>query len=122
MKTSSGSAQDLWVNAFTKLEAEDVEVLRKHETQIAELNNILINKALYEKKLKQWCVTLAGKSLNIREIGAKIINFVSSSQSYMAQVASVEPHAALAWTCVSLLLPVSAFSELCILLAACYFD
>lgn len=115
-------AEDFWKRAFQKLEVEDAEILRKNEKQLAELNDILIDKALYENKSRQWCITLGGKPLKIRELGAKIISSVSSSQDYLSKATSVEPHAALAWTCISLLLPVSPWRDLVTLLVVCNYD
>lgn len=102
------TAARLWKVAFQRLEAGDAELLRENEQQRADLNNTLIDKALYDEKAKQWCIQLAGKSLRIRELGGQIVRFISDSQDFLQQVTSMEPHAATAWTCVSLLLPVSS--------------
>ena len=66
-----------------------------------------IIKGLYNgRRMDQLKISLGGKSFRIREIGENIINFVSESKGFVASIASVEPHAALAWAGVSQLLPV----------------
>lgn len=107
MATSFEPARRLWERAFQQLGSDEAAILEQNERQFADLNRILIDKTLFENQSRQWCIPLARKRLRIRELGLKIVKFVGSSQGYLQQVTSSEPHAALAWTCVSLLLPVS---------------
>ena len=51
-------------------------------------------------------MNLDGKSSRTREIGGNIINFIWEFKEFVASIASVEPHAALAWAGVTQLLPV----------------
>lgn len=93
--------------AFERLEPREAELLHEYEQQRADLNTILIDKSLYDEKAKQWCIQLAGKSLRVRELGGQIVGFINDSQDFLQRITSMEPHAAAAWTCIALLLPVS---------------
>ena len=58
--------------------------------------------------MDQLKINLGGKSFRIREIGENVINFIWESKDFVASIASIEPHAAIAWAGVSQLLPVSS--------------
>lgn len=53
----------------------------------------------------------SGVTLAIHEYSKKAIKIIDASKSLIASAASAEPHAALAWSGVSLLLPVSSSIE-----------
>ena len=96
----------LWKRAFDALCKEDADILNQYEGQLSQQNGILIDKALREREIKQWTIKLAGKSLKLRELGQKVVSFIDYSKQYLQSTTSSEPHAALAWTCISFLLPV----------------
>jgi hypothetical protein len=107
--SGSNASKALWERAYQDLRDKDKEVLAKYEKQLAEANKILIDKELRERAISQWSVQIAGKSIKLRELGLNIISFINSSQAYLQSATSLEPHAALAWSCVSLLLPVRQY-------------
>ena len=100
-------SEDLWSKAHQALGDEDRETLKQHGSQLFEQNAIMIKEDLREKEKKQWTVMLAKKPFKLREIGLKIVGFIDASKGYIAKVVALEPHAALAWQGVALLLPVS---------------
>jgi len=102
----TATSEALWEQAFKPLNEKQQDILKRYAGQSSELNKILIDKVLREREIKQWTVSLAGKSLKVRELGLKVIGYISGSQSYVSTATSFEPHAAMAWTCVSALLPV----------------
>jgi len=53
----------------------------------------------------------SGVTLAFHQYSKKAIEIIIASKSFIASAASVEPHAALAWSGVSLLLPVSSSIE-----------
>ncbi|MCJ1391416.1 hypothetical protein MMC18_004280 [Xylographa bjoerkii] len=98
-------SKSLWKRAFDALCKEDADILSQYAGQLSEQNKILIDKTLREREIKQWTIKLAGRSLKLRELGQKIVGFIDYSQAYLQSATSSEPHAALAWACISLLLP-----------------
>jgi hypothetical protein len=110
--SGSNALRLLWERAYQDLRDKDKEVLAKYEKQISEANRILIDRKLRERAISQWTVQVAGKSIKLRELGDNILSFINSSQAYVQSATSSEPHAALAWSCISLLLPVRAFTHL----------
>lgn len=101
------TAQLLWKQAYKALSEDDAKILDKNASQHADLNDILVDKKLREKKFKEWTVIIAGKSVSVRQVGQKIVSFIDFSKDYIQQVASADPHTAIAWTCIASLLPVS---------------
>ena len=104
----------LWKRAYDDLGQRDPELLKDFaETQCfkdgafesADCLNTLIDEKLHQRQLKQWVLKFADKPFRLRVIGDRIIQTIASSQALIASAASLEPHAALAWTGVSLLLP-----------------
>lgn len=62
---------------------------------------------------KQWTIPLAGKDVNVREHAESFCKFLLWSDKIVKEALSAQPYAALAWTGVSILLPVSSdFVEL----------
>jgi len=56
---------------------------------------------------KQWTIPLAGKDINVREHAESFCKFLLWSDKIVKEALSAQPYAALAWTGVSILLPVS---------------
>ena len=65
-----------------------------------------IGASLEDRDARQLIITLVGKSIKIREYGEKLVKFVVWSKDFISSAISAEPHAALAWAGVTLLLPV----------------
>ena len=72
----------------------------------AERMGEIIRRLYNGRRMDQLKFNLGGKPFRIREIGESVINFIWESKGFVASIASVEPHAALAWAGVSQLLPV----------------
>ena len=102
----SHDSKVLWKRAFDALSETEADILNQYARQLSEQNTILIDKILRERQIKQWTIKLAERSLKLRELGQKIVSFIDYSQGYLQAVSSSEPHTTLAWTCISLLLPV----------------
>ena len=58
------------------------------------------------RETEQLVVLLAGKSFKVREAGEKVIEFIWESKELVSSIASVEPHAALAFSGVVQIFPV----------------
>ena len=109
-------SEKLWRNAYAALKREESSIIQDFENALGfdtistrstrRLGDILRQRVLAQDA-KQLVITIMGKPVKVREIGEKIIAFVESTQDLVSTATSNEPHAALAWATVSLILPVS---------------
>ena len=109
-------SEKLWRNAYAALKREEPSLVQDFEDAFGfdtiskrstkRLGDILRQKVLAQDA-KQLVITIMGKSVKVREIGEKVIAFVESTKDLITTATSNEPHAALAWATVSLILPVS---------------
>ena len=109
-------SEKLWRNAYAALKREELSLVHDFEDALGfdtistrstkRLGDILRQRVLAQDA-KQLVITIMGKPVKVREIGEKIIAFVESTQDLVSTATSNEPHAALAWATVSLILPVS---------------
>jgi len=65
----------------------------------------MIEFKLVQQDSRQLIVTMFNKRIKVREQGDKIVKLIMWSKDLISAAASVEPHAAIAWAGVSLLLP-----------------
>ena len=65
-----------------------------------------VKASLDNREARQIIVTLARKPIKIREYGEKLVKFTMWSKDLISSAVNAEPHAALAWAGISLLLPV----------------
>lgn len=66
----------------------------------------VVNKLLEEREKKQWRVSLLGNDVKIRKQVERLARFVLWSDPIVKNALSAQPYAALAWSGVSMLLPV----------------
>ena len=103
-------SEKLWRIAYAALKREEPSLVQDFDTisrrSTKRLGDILRQRVLAQDA-KQLVITIMGKSVKVREIGEKIIAFVESTKDLITTATSNEPHAALAWATVSLILPVS---------------
>ena len=109
------TSEALWSQAYSALKAKESDITLAYEHYFtsgrgslkpAERMEEVIHRLYNGRRMDQLKISLGGKSFRIREIGENIINFLWESKDFVASIASVEPHAALAWAGVSQLLPV----------------
>lgn len=109
------TSEALWSQAYSALKAKEPDIMLAYEHYFnadrgslkpAERMEEIIHRLYNGQRMDQLKINLGGKSFRIREIGEDIINFIWESKAFVASIASVEPHAALAWAGVSQLLPV----------------
>jgi len=122
---SEESQEDLWDEAYNKLKTEQAKLFRAYQNYIANPDGfgskdrpaidldaihgrdrerylaVKIEAKLQDIKSKQW--PAAAKAYG------KIVKGVVFAKDFIATAASNEPHAALAWAGVSMLLPVRAY-------------
>jgi ankyrin repeat domain-containing protein 50 len=66
----------------------------------------IVEQLVKDRETKQWRLPLAGKDINIREEAEKLVKFFIWSDGVIKSALSTQPYAALAWSGVSILLPV----------------
>jgi hypothetical protein len=66
----------------------------------------IVKQLLDNREKKQWQVSLFGKEIKIREQAERLAKFLIWSDPIVKSALSAQPYAALAWSGVSLLLPV----------------
>ena len=112
-------SEALWYQAFAAIRRKEPETIQEFEEILcpgtgasspAERMGSIVRQKLHDHDLEALSISLLGKSFKIRQIGETIITFVSESKNFITAVASTEPPLALAWSGVSLLLPVSFFN------------
>ena len=114
------NSKDLWLQAYEALELREPDLVAAYKRWLAptstnsadpslspELIETIINSNLQDREADQWVVNLGKKPVKVREQGEKVINFVLWSKDIVSEALSAQPYAALAWSGVSILLPVS---------------
>lgn len=65
-----------------------------------------VEQLLDNREKEQWRVSLMGKELKIRQQAERLVKFLLWSDKLVKDALSTQPYAALAWSGVSLILPV----------------
>lgn len=121
--TGDGDAKksdDLWILAYKALKLRDPDLVAAYErllaptpTDLAHLSpnpeyiETIVKSKLQEREANQLVINLGERPVKVREQGEKIIKFILWSNGIVSQALSAQPYAALAWSGVSILLPVS---------------
>ena len=113
--------KDLWLQAYESLELREPDLMAAYKRLLAptitnsadpslspDLIETIINSHLQDREDDQWVINLGKKPVKVREQGEKIIKFILWSNDIVSQALSAQPYAALAWSGVSILLPVSS--------------
>lgn len=114
--------EDLWQNAYKALEARNLGLVTGYKLALAALNDsqtdcaqaslpdlikIVVDKGLQDHEKRRMVIHLGEKPIKVREQGEKVIKFILWSNKFISAAVSAQPYAALAWSGVSILLPVS---------------
>lgn len=118
---------DPWTRAYEMFQGREPELAadyRKHLASLQENTNSnsdlstplavesIVKRLLADREKKQWQVPFLGKDVKIREQTERLAKFVLWSDEIVKSALSAQPYAALAWSGVSLLLPVSSMTLL----------
>lgn len=116
----ANNSKDLWLQAYEALKLREPDLVAAYNRLLAptitnfadpslspELIETIINSNLQDREADQWVINLGKKSVKVREQGEKIIKFILWSKDIVSEALSAQPYAALAWSGVSILLPVS---------------
>jgi hypothetical protein len=123
--SSAGQDIDPWSRAFDIVQARERELMTDYKKHLASLQGTasaasgdlstprsvesILKQLLKDREEKQWMVSLMGKPVKIREQGEKLVKFLLWTDPIVKNAVSAQPYAALAWTGVSMLLPVGEF-------------
>jgi len=113
-------SEDLWERAYRALEQREPDLVTEFaclvDPTVAEstkpslspeiIKNIISSK-LQDREAKQMIIHLRNRPIKVREQGEKVVKFILWSNEIVSQAVSAQPYAALAWSGVSILLPVS---------------
>ena len=78
-----------------------------HSSLNPRLIETIVKQKLQDREAKQWVMHLGTQPIQVRAQGEKIIKFILWSNDFISAAVSTQPYAALAWSGVSILLPVS---------------
>lgn len=112
---------DLWARAYQKFEERLPDLATGYKTHLATyfpgagpLEPLLkdfksvqsvVEKLLQNREQKQWRIALLGHDIGVREQVEKLAKFLIWSDKIVKEALSAQPYAALAWSGVSILLP-----------------
>ncbi|KLJ11401.1 hypothetical protein EMPG_09706 [Blastomyces silverae] len=118
------NSNSLWDEAYNELRKEDAKLVDAYERDLFAIQDLeqrapegedreiqlqkLLNSKLQDIENSQMKVSIHGKDVVIRDQVRKVVHSILSVKDYIGTVASVEPHAALAWTGVMIILPAIA--------------
>ena len=113
---------DPWSRGYEILRTREPDLTGDYEKHLASLQpdaatipshfnsqsiESIVKKLLDDREKKQWRVSLAGKDIKVRDQCERLVKFVLWVDPVVKNAVSAQPYAALAWSGVSLLLPVS---------------
>ena len=116
----TSESRDLWKSAYDKFRKEEPDLLGgydKHVLGDTAVNTDLssresietaLSKLLADREKKQWKFSVLGHDVKIRAQIMRLTNVLKWSDQLVKDAVSTQPYAALAWSGVSLLLPVSS--------------
>jgi hypothetical protein len=108
-------SEQLWREAYRIVKEMELDLVQSYEKNLSPQNTTFtsptqiqdaVKASLDNREARQIIVTLAGKSIKVREYGEKLVKFTMWSKDLISSAVSTEPHAALAWVGILLLLPV----------------
>lgn len=118
---------DPWTRAYEIFQDRESELAADYKKHLASLQEdpqsssdlstplaveSIVKRLLEDREKKQWQVSLLEKDMKIREQVERLAKFVLWSDDIVKSALSAQPYAALAWSGVSMLLPVSCLTPL----------
>ena len=112
--------ESLWERAYKSLEAREPDLVTNFERLLASENEISIDELnpkiigdfavskLEDREARQIVFHVKNRPIKIREQCEKVCRFILWSKDVVSSVVSAQPYLALAWSGVSILLPVAS--------------
>lgn len=116
---------DPWTRAYEMFQEGESELAADYKKHLASLQEdtassadlsssmsveSIVRRLLENREKTQWKVPLLGKNIKIREQVERLAKFALWSDEIVKSALSAQPYAALAWSGVSMLLPVSCIT------------
>ena len=111
------TSERLWKTAYDVLKEREPKLSEAYERNLTPDEAPFHDQAricqaikdhLDDRENKQWIFSLGKRPIKIREHGEKALRFIAWSNDLVKAAVASEPHAALAWSGVALILPVSS--------------
>ena len=112
-------SEDLWKQAYDLSELREPDLMSAYKLLLTpirtnltdpslspEIIETIVKSKLEDREANQLVINLGKNSVKVREQGEKVIKFILWSKDIVSQALSAQPYAALAWSGVSILLPV----------------
>ncbi|PQE33485.1 Ankyrin repeat-containing domain protein [Rutstroemia sp. NJR-2017a WRK4] len=111
---------DPWARAYEIFQDRQPQLVADYKKHLASLQDdaaastdlstprsveSVVKQLLEDREKKQWRVSLQGKDIKTREQAERLVKFLIWSDQIVKNAVSVQPYAALAWSGVSILLP-----------------
>jgi hypothetical protein len=112
---------DPWARAYELFQTREAELMADYQTHLTSLRGdavtsvdldtppsveSIVKTLLEDREKKAWRVSILGKDIKIRKQAERLAKFLLWSDPIVQKALSAQPYAALAWSGVSLLLPV----------------
>jgi ankyrin repeat domain-containing protein 50 len=103
---------DPWTRAYEIVQERERELMADYgaaaNADLSKKESVesMVNKLWEDREKKQWRVTILGSDINIRNQVESLAKFLLLADPIVQKALSTQPHVALAWSGVSLLLPV----------------
>jgi hypothetical protein len=116
---STSESLDLWKSAFDKFREEEPDLLGDYDHHVfgatavnaglasREAIETALNKLLEDREKKQWKISVLSHDIKLRAQVERVVGILKWADPLVKDALSTQPYAALAWSGVSLLLPVS---------------
>lgn len=104
--------ETLWAQAYRKLQEKEPELVQAFERASgtcftsSEQIQSTVKAQLDRREERQWIVAVAGKSVKVRQKGERLLKFILWSKDIVADAVNSQPYMALAWSGITMLLPV----------------
>src|SRR6266566_1223909 len=119
--TRTGDDTDPWTSAYEIVQEREPDLMTDYKKHLASVHGgdapdadlstprsveSIVKKFLDDREAKQWRVSLLDSDIKIREQAERLVKFLLWSDPIVKTAVTAQPYAALAWSGVSLLLPV----------------
>ncbi|KAI1275359.1 hypothetical protein F5Y07DRAFT_389845 [Xylaria sp. FL0933] len=113
--TTKAAHSDIWSDAYEKFSEREPELAEDYETHLASVSDVdfsnpnwaqsIVEELQKGREVKQWHFTFHGKNIKLREQAEKLAKVLIWCDGIVKDALSTQPYAALAWSGVSILLP-----------------
>ncbi|KAJ6178877.1 hypothetical protein N7519_009338 [Penicillium mononematosum] len=102
--TSATQDIDIWTSAYEVVENREPELMTDYASHLAYIQDV-VKQLLGEREKKQWRLPLLGNNVIIRKQAERLAKVLLWADPVVKRAVSTQPYAALAWSSVSILLP-----------------